>query len=137
LDESRPDLKQWDVEQTIELAKIVADKGVDVIDVSTGGVHSDQHPHSGPSYQAPFAKKIKDALGDKLIVGTVGMITEGKQAQGLLDEGLDIIVVGRAFLKNPGLVFSWGDELGVDVNMPNQIRWGFSGRGKKGGGDKS
>ena len=32
--------------------------------------------------------------------------------------------------RNPGLVFTWADELGQQVQMPNQIRWGFAGRGK-------
>ena len=32
--------------------------------------------------------------------------------------------------RNPGLVFAWADELGQQVQMPNQIRWGFAGRGK-------
>ncbi|KAI7297039.1 hypothetical protein KC315_g18630, partial [Hortaea werneckii] len=37
----------------------------------------------------------------------------------------------RGFQKNPGLVFAWADELGQQVQMPNQIRWGFKGRGSK------
>lgn len=63
----------------------------------------------------------------------MGAITSGKQADDLLNDGLDLVVVGRAFQKNPGLVFTFADELGVEVQMPNQIRWGFGGRGKKAG----
>lgn len=60
---------------------------------------------------------------------TVGTITSGKQAQELLEEGgLDLAIVGRMFQKNPGLVWSFAEELGVQINMPNQIRWGFGGR---------
>ena len=77
----------------------------------------------------PFAWTIKQAVGDQLLVSTVGGITEGKVAQACLDNGLDAVTVGRAFQKNPGLLFAWGDELGVDVRMPNQIAWGFKGRG--------
>ncbi|KAK9244195.1 hypothetical protein V1506DRAFT_523008 [Lipomyces tetrasporus] len=53
-------------------------------------------------------------------------------AEDLLEQGLDIVTVGRGFQKNPGLVFAWADELGVTVQMPNQIRWAFAGRGKPG-----
>ena len=48
------------------------------------------------------------------------------QANELLEAGLDLAIVGRMFQKNPGLVFTFADELGVEVQMPNQIRWGVS-----------
>lgn len=48
-----------------------------------------------------------------------------------MDTGLDTVMCGTAFLKNPGLVFKFADDLGVDVRMPNQIQWAFHGRGKK------
>lgn len=76
----------------------------------------------------PFAKVIKERLGDKLAVGTVGSITEGKQANELLEEGLDLVIVGRMFQKNPSLVWTFAEELGVQINVANQIRWGFVGR---------
>jgi len=68
-----------------------------------------------------------------MLVGTVGGIKTGKTAAGVIDDGLDFAFVGRMFQKNPGLVFTFADELGVDVRMPNQIAWGFKGRagGKK------
>ena len=63
-----------------------------------------------------------------MLVATVGTITSGTQANALLDKGLDVAVVGRMFQKNPGLVWSWAEELGVEINVANQIRWGFGGR---------
>lgn len=124
--------ESWTVDDTVKLAGILADKGVDVLDVSSGGNHPLQHPHAGPAYQAPFAIKVKKAVGDKLAVSVVGMIDNAHLANDLLEkDGLDIITVGRGFQKNPGLVFAWADELGQHVQMPNQIRWGFGGRGSK------
>lgn len=122
-------IEGWTSDDTVRLAPLLADKGVDVLDVSTGGNHPKQHPHVRPAYQAPFAFNVKKAVGDRLLVTSVGSITEGKQANDLLNEGLDAVFVGRMFQKNPGLVFAWADELGQEVNMPNQIRWGFSKRG--------
>lgn len=58
----------------------------------------------------------------------MGTITGGKQANQLLEEGLDVVFVGRMFQKNPGLVWSFAEELGVEINVANQIRWGFGGR---------
>ena len=94
-------MESWKVEDTVKLAEIIADMGVDLLDVSSGGIHPKQKLKTGPGYQAPFAKAVKEKLGDKLAVGTVGTITSGKQAQALLEEGLDLAIVGRMFQKNP------------------------------------
>ncbi|PTU24396.1 hypothetical protein P175DRAFT_0527866 [Aspergillus ochraceoroseus IBT 24754] len=54
----------------------------------------------------------------------------GHLANSLLEtDGLDIVLVGRGFQKTPGLVWTFADELGVEISMANQIRWGFSHRG--------
>jgi 2,4-dienoyl-CoA reductase-like NADH-dependent reductase (Old Yellow Enzyme family) len=149
LEEAADIPESWTGDDTAKLAGILAEKGVDVLDISTGGNHPAQHPHTGPAYQAPFAIKVKKAVGDKLAVSVVGMVENAKLANKLLEQdGLDLVDVGRGFQKNPGLVFAWADELGVQVQMPNQvcdltcshritcstlithvqIRWGFAGR---------
>lgn len=66
-----------------------------------------------------------------MAVGVLGSITEGKQANDLLNEGLDAAVVGRMFQKNPGLVWAFADDLGVEINVANQMRLGFKGRNPK------
>ncbi|KAI1793241.1 FMN-linked oxidoreductase [Ganoderma leucocontextum] len=133
LEESLPDEPSWRSEDTVRLAGILADHGVDLIDVSTGGVHPLQKVKSGPAYQAPFAEAVKKAHGDKIIVSTVGVITDGKTAQGCLDKGqADVVMVGRYFQKNPGLVWQFAEDLGVKIKVAHQIEWGFKGRGKEG-----
>lgn len=131
LEESLPDQPSWRLEDTVKFAKALADSGdIDLLDVSTGGNHSAQHIHAGPGFQAPFAIAVKKAVGDKLAVSSVGLINNAKLANSLLEkEGLDFILVGRGFQKNPGLVWTWADELDVEISMANQIRWGFSSRG--------
>ena len=116
------------MEDTVRLAEVLADMGVDLLDVSSGGLHPKQKVKPGPGYQAPFAKAVKEKVGDKLAVGTVGSITNGKQANQLLEEGLDMAIVGRMFQKNLGLVWTFAEELGIQINIANQIRWGFGGR---------
>ena len=67
-------------------------------------------------------------MGEKLAVGTVGTITNGKQANDLLLGGLDLAIVGRMFQKHPSVVWDFAEDLGVQINVANQIRWGFGGR---------
>ncbi|KAJ5453719.1 uncharacterized protein N7458_004675 [Penicillium daleae] len=130
LEESLPNQQSWRVEDTVRFAQVIAESGdIDVIDVSSGGNHKAQHIHARPGFQAPFAVAIKKAVGDRLIVGTVGMISSAELANTLIEkDGLDFVMVGRGFLKNPGLVWSWAEELGVEIAMASQIRWGFTGR---------
>ncbi|KIW22107.1 uncharacterized protein PV07_12523 [Cladophialophora immunda] len=121
----------WRVEDTARLAPILADLGVDLYDISSGGLHPLQKVRGGPAYQTPFAQAAKSAVGDRMLVSTVGNITHGHQANELLEGGLDVIFAGRPFLKNPGLVWSWADDLGVQVRWANQIRWTVEGRTKR------
>lgn len=89
----------------------------------------------------PFSAAVKKALQehgkDKVTkVGIVGMVTSSVQAEKLLEEESgDAVLVARAFQRNPGLVWEWAEELGVEVRVANQIGWGFG--QKQGGGVKS
>ncbi|KAI8235717.1 NADPH dehydrogenase afvA [Colletotrichum sp. SAR 10_86] len=128
----------WTVDESVKLAQILADHGVDVLDVSTGGNHSQQKIVASAGFQAPMAKKIKAAVGDKMLVSAVGIIKDGNLAEKLItgsdeegDTPLDLIAAGRGFQKNPGLVWQWADDLGVDIHVAKQIGWGFKGRVKK------
>ena len=87
----------------------------------------------GPEYQVPFAAAVKKAVGDKLLVGTVGGLGDGVVANGVVESGrADVVFVGRQFQKNPGLVWAMADQLGVDIRSAKQMEWGFRGRGKAG-----
>jgi 2,4-dienoyl-CoA reductase-like NADH-dependent reductase (Old Yellow Enzyme family) len=125
--------ESWTLLDSVRLAPLLAARGVDLMDVSTGGNHQLQKIKPGPGYQAPFAKEIKKAVGDKLLVSTVGSISTGSLAEELLTTTvpLDAIMVGRPFLKNPGLVWAWADELETAIYVAKQIGWGFGGRGTK------
>ncbi|KAL2684528.1 hypothetical protein Neosp_005606 [[Neocosmospora] mangrovei] len=138
--DTNPDWKgeSWTIDESVKLAKILAERGVDVLDVSSGGNHAQQKIIGGPAYQAPFAKKIKAAVGEKMLVSSVGNIKTGQVAQDVIaggkdedDTPLDLIAAARMFQKNPGLVWAWADELETDIHVAHQIGWGFGGRAHK------
>jgi len=109
----------WNIEESIQLSKILKAKGVDVIDVSSGGLVSHQKIPTAPNYQVPFAEKIKAETG--IITGTVGLITEAKQSEAIISEQkADLVFFARESLRNPNLALAFAHELGHDVIWPNQ-----------------
>ena len=90
--------ESWTVEDTARLAPILVEHGVDLLDVSSAGLSPKAKiGKEEKAYQAPLAKHVKKVVGDKLLITAVGSINEGKQAEKLLDEGLDAIFSGRWF----------------------------------------
>lgn len=120
--------KGWKLEDTIKFAEALAAQGcVDLIDISTGGVHAAQKITSGAAFQVPFAAAVKKAVGDKMLVAAVGMINNGTLADKILNEDdLDVILVGRAFQRDTGLAWQFAKDLDVEIAMAGQIRWGFT-----------
>ncbi len=125
--EHDPSLPQWTQEEGIKLAKVLVDLGVDFFDISGGGTDARQKISAKPGYQVPFADAIRKALaGTKASVAPVGEITSGAQAQAILDAGsADAVMVGRAFLKDPDLVWHWADELGYDIHVASQCKFNY------------
>lgn len=120
-----PGRESWDVAQSIRLAGRLGDLGVDLIDVSSGGVHPDQEGPTGPNYQVPLAEGLRESVDDDLLVGAVGGITEAAQAEATLANGrADLVLVGREFLRDPYLPLRWANDLGEDesAKWPVQYR---------------
>ncbi|PPQ92802.1 hypothetical protein CVT25_004060 [Psilocybe cyanescens] len=133
LEEVVPLEDSWTTEDTVRLAPVLADHGVDLLDVSAGGIDARQKIRHGPEYQVPFAAAAKAAVGSKMLVSAVGGLFDGKVAAGVLESGkADVVFVGRQFQKNPGLVWAMADDIDVEIYSARQIQWGFRGRGLRG-----
>lgn len=129
LDDQPEFADSWKLADSVALAKILAAKGIDLLDVSSGGLHPKQNINiHGSGYQSSFALEIKKAVGDSMLVTSVGAITDGHVAGNLVEQGLDAVMVGRHFQKNPGLVWAFAEDLGVELTVAHQISWGFKGR---------
>jgi 2,4-dienoyl-CoA reductase-like NADH-dependent reductase (Old Yellow Enzyme family) len=107
----------WDLAQTIEFAKQLKARGLDWIDVSSGGVSPLQKIPLGPGYQVPFAQAIKEATG--LTTIAVGLITQPKQAEDIVASGkADMIALARGMLYDPRWGWHAAAELGGHVTAP-------------------
>lgn len=90
----------WDIADSIELCKILKDKGVDLIDCSTGANVRNATIPVGPLYQVPFASAIKTNAA--IMTGAVGMINTIEEATQILeDNSADLIFLGRVLLREP------------------------------------
>jgi len=110
----------WNVQETAKICSIVKKMGIDLVDCSSGGLSAEQKITLAPGYQVPFAQEVKKQNPD-LIVSSVGLITNGKQAEEILESGAaDVITVGRPFLRDPSTVLNWADDIGVEIQWPSQ-----------------
>jgi 2,4-dienoyl-CoA reductase-like NADH-dependent reductase (Old Yellow Enzyme family) len=109
----------WDLEQSIVFARRLKDLGVDLVDCSSGGLVPRAKVAVGPGYQVPFAEAIRRDAG--IPTAAVGMITEPKQAEKILEAGAaDAIVMARAFLRDPYWPLHAARELGAEIAWPVQ-----------------
>jgi 2,4-dienoyl-CoA reductase-like NADH-dependent reductase (Old Yellow Enzyme family) len=120
------DRESWDVAQSARLASDLADIGVDLLDVSGGGIHPDQAvPRSGPGYQVTYAETIREAVEGEMFVGAVGGITTPEYAEALIgNERADLAIIGREHLRDPYFSLHAADALGDEegVEWPNQYK---------------
>ncbi len=109
----------WDVEQSIALVRELQKRGVDWIDVSSGGVSPQQKIALGPGYQVPFAEAVKAATG--VTTMAVGLITKASQAEDVVASGkADLVAIARAMLYDPRWPWHAAAELGGTVEAPPQ-----------------
>ena len=109
----------WNIEESVQLSKILKEKGVDLIDVSSGGLVSHQKITLGPGYQIPFAESIKNETG--ILTGAVGLITESSQAEEIVATGkADLVLFARESLRDPNLALDFAKELGAEIQWPKQ-----------------
>ena len=109
----------WDVEQSVALARQVKELGVDLVDVSSGGLVTGVKIPVAPGYQVPLAAQIRREAG--IATGAVGLINEPAQAEAILAEGsADVILQARESLRDPYFPRRAAKELGASIDAPLQ-----------------
>lgn len=90
----------WDVDETVELAKTLKERGVDIIDCSSGGLSPLQKIPVGPGYHVPFSERVRHEAG--IPTATVGMITTPEMADEVIrNDRADMVVMARELLRDP------------------------------------
>lgn len=106
----------WNLEESVQLAGILATKGVDLIDCSSGGNLAEATMTLGPGYQVPFSEAIKKT---GIATGTVGLITSATQAEQILQhDQADLVLFGRELLRNPYFALMAATEAGTETAWP-------------------
>ena len=109
----------WDVAQSIAFAQALEARGCAAIHVSSGGLHPDQQIPTGPGYQVPAARAIRQAIGIPVVA--VGLITEYEQAEAIVGTGdADLVALARTILYDPRWPWHAAAALGGQVKAPPQ-----------------
>src|ERR1043165_5235484 len=102
----------WTIEDSVKLAGIVKQHGVDLIDCSSGGNVATVKIPTKPNYQVPFAEAVRQAGTP---TGAVGIIVTPEQAEEILTSGkADLIFIAREMLRDPYFPLRAARELGYD-----------------------
>lgn len=109
----------WDIEQSVELARRLRERGVDLIDCSSGGAVPHAAIPFAPGYQVPFAERIRrDA---EMPTGAVGLITTPTQADDIVRRGqADCVLLARELLRDPYWPLRAAAELKRPMAWPPQ-----------------
>ena len=111
----------WDLEQSIALATLLKDAGVDMIDCSSGGNLPQQQLHPYPGYQVAASRAVREGAG--IATAAVGLIVEPNHAESVIAGGdADVVLLGRELLRDPYWPLHAATALHADVEWPVQYQ---------------
>ncbi|UEG54297.1 NADH:flavin oxidoreductase/NADH oxidase [Mucilaginibacter daejeonensis] len=109
----------WTIEDSVKLAEVLKQKGVDLVDTSSGGNVPKAAIPNTPGYQVGFAAQIKKETG--IMTGAVGLITSAAQANAIIEqEQADLVLMAREMLRDPHFALRAAHELGQNISWPAQ-----------------
>ena len=111
------------VDDAVAVATGLDGHGVDLFDVSSGGLVAEQRIAVGPGYQVPFARAVREQAG--VPTAAVGLITAPEQAEQIvLDGSADAVMLARAVLRDPSWPQRAAYELKHDESeAPDALYW--------------
>ena len=126
----------WGPDENVRLSVLLKQKGVDVIDCSSGGIKGAPVVSAGPvgyGYQVPYADKLK--IEAKISTMAVGLIVHADQAEEILQkQKADLIAIAREAMHNPNWPIDAAQKLGVSSSyslMPSPYEYWLEKRSKQ------
>lgn len=109
----------WTIDDSVELARLLRELDVDIIDCSSGGNVPYVKIPVAPGYQVPFAARIKKEAG--IQTAAVGMITEPTQANRIIADGqADLVLLAREMLRDPYFAVHAAAAMSEPATWPEQ-----------------
>jgi len=118
----------WTLDDSVTLARELKQRGVDVIDCSSGGLLGSATAARiprGPGFQLPFAERVRRE--SEVATMAVGLILTARQAEDVLNDGVaDLVAIGREALFDPNWPLHAEQALAPDERFrswPEQYGW--------------
>jgi 2,4-dienoyl-CoA reductase-like NADH-dependent reductase (Old Yellow Enzyme family) len=109
----------WTADDSVALAKVLKEKGVDLVDCSSGGNVATAKIPLKPGYQVEFAERVRKE--GNVLSGAVGLITEPEQANEIIQNGqADVVLLAREMLRDPHFALRAAHILGQEMKWPVQ-----------------
>ncbi|HET6360815.1 MAG TPA: FAD-dependent monooxygenase, partial [Gemmatimonadota bacterium] len=106
------------IEDSIEFARILKERGVDIVDVSAGQTVPHARPEYGRQFQTPFSDRIRHEVGVPTMA--VGNISSYMDVNTILAAGrADLCALARAHLWDPYWTRNAAWRLGWDLRWPD------------------
>jgi 2,4-dienoyl-CoA reductase-like NADH-dependent reductase (Old Yellow Enzyme family) len=109
-------------DEAVVVAGALKDAGAAYICCSSGGLHPAQKINAAPSYQVPFAERIRRETG--VVTRAVGAIDEPHVAEAIITDGkADIVALARPMLADPRWPWRAAEALGARLHhIPQYVR---------------
>lgn len=106
-------------DEAVKLAGALKACGLAYLCVSSGGIHPAAKVPAGPSYQVPFAERIRRET--RIVTRAVGMIDDPKVAEEIVNSGkADIVALARGILADPRWPWRAAKRLGSEIEIVPQ-----------------
>ena len=111
----------WTIQDSIQFAQLLKNKGVDLITASAGGFSWVDKTKLSEGYQVPFSREIKQNSG--ILTGSVGLITKAITANEVITNAdADLVIIAREHLRNPYFAVNVSIELEIPTELPWQYK---------------
>ncbi|MHA6798012.1 NADH:flavin oxidoreductase/NADH oxidase [Bounagaea algeriensis] len=109
----------WTGDDSARLARLLVERGADLVDASTGGAVPNASIPVKSGYQVQFARQIR--MDADVPTGAVGLITSPEQAEEIISAGsADAVLLARELLRDPHWPLRAADALRAESHWPKQ-----------------